>query len=364
MHQPVRTTFKLFPTNGLFGSQTSSLGQQFSYPVSPLLTYLYDSLEKYSFALVRNKAFSLVNIAASKQNLSVGYSDVTYGKFADGDIQFTFALITVPKKKATIESKYIPLRSHDFLWGRSGKGAEYLTITLDQQQRQRLFPEIITTKMLTNLYNIVGMCSKSYVLNPRGWYSSDVYDTKALESMRTRYLTQSPNTLFKNVPIGYWVYNKYVWQDYSQFIVPQLIDENFYRYFTVNILPVLPPELNGDSLDWVYRDHDSGYSAYIKRGLLSLLMAWKTNDFLTKVTDEQFSVLNIFYQLMEESSFLTAEADEEALRLYHNILTVAQSEDPFIRTRFQNMFVDINGVVYNMITSDPQLAFRFGEFFK
>lgn len=364
MHQPVRTTFKLFPTNGLFGSQTSSLGQQFSYPVSPLLSYLYDSLDKYSFALVRNKAFSLVNITASKQNLSVGYSDITYGDFADGDIQLTFALITVPKKKERIESKYIPLRSHDFLWGRSGKGAEYLTITLDQQQRQRLFPEIITTKMLTNLYNIVGMCSKSYVLNPQGWYTSDVYDTRALESLRTRYLTKSPNTLFKNVPIGYWIYNKYVWQDYSQFIVPELIDTNFYRYFTVNILPVLPPELNGDSLDWVYRDHDSGYSAYVQKGLISLLTAWKTNDFLTKVTDEQFSVLNIFNQLLEESSFLTADADEEALRLYHNILTVAQSEDAFIRSRFQSMFVDIKGVVYHLITSDSQLAFRFGELFK
>lgn len=357
MFQRVRTTFKVNPMQGVFGSVSANMGQSLNIPLNDLMQYIYDCLDKYSFAVVRSRMFSLVNVSSPKLGHSVGYSDITFDDtlVESGVLVLTFALVATPLKNLSASEAYIPLRSHDFLWGREGKGAEYLSIVLDISQKRNLFDIDINNRSLLNLYNAVGVCSKSFALHPQGWYESPVYLNINIESMRSQFLLKTPQHIFRNVPVGQWIYCKRIWQDYSFFIVPALIKENFFKYFTLYILRSLPPFLYGRSYDWVYRDSKSSYKRFIERGLTSVISKLNSNADITSFSDEEFSALALIAEALSGDSFSSTLADEEALLFYSVVRDQLHARNNEIkRQRFFSKLTDISYVSYKLITGDTE----------
>lgn len=357
MFQRVRTTFKVNPMQGVFGNVSANMGQSLGIPLNNLMQYVYDCLDKYSFAVVRSRMFSLVNVSAPKLGHSVGYTDITFDDalVESGVIVLTFALVATPLKSIAASEAYIPLRSHDFLWGREGKGAEYLSIVLDIKQQRELFDAVLNNKSLLNLYNAVGVCSKSFALHPQGWYESPIYANVNTESMRSQYLLKTPPFVFRNVPVGKWIYCKQIWQDFSFLIVPSLIKENFFKYFTLYILRSLPPYLYGSSYDWVYRDSNSSYKKFIEQGLLSVVSKLNSNVDLTTLSDSEFSTLSLISEAMSGDSFSSTLADEEALLFYYMLRTKLHARDNEVkRQRFFSKLTDISYVSYKLIAGDTE----------
>lgn len=309
-HKPVRTTFKLSPTNGLIGSVANALASQDNSNVGMFVDYVINALEAYSFALVRNQSFSLINVTGLKQNQSVGYStvDTSHLKLPSGAaFTMTFALIPRPPQKVVPKKEelgsMIKLRNFDTVWGRKASHYEYLTLVIDFAQAREFNIDYALLKDLQFIYNVIGCYTKSFVLNPNGRYTSSVYSTNSLPMLRAQYLTKPLNLLIRDTPCGYWIYNKYFWQDFSHLVIERNITSDFYKYFVVHLLHSVPNSLSGQSAKWFLKpNHPGGLIDFIKSGLRKFVQAVNGSSYSAQ-DDDLYSVCYLLNESIIDGSF-------------------------------------------------------------
>lgn len=360
-----RSTFKLDPTSGLTQSVRRALKIKETAKVDvqdtgSLIEMLLKRLESYPFALVRSNSFSLINVTTNLGK-SFGYSEVIFSKrrsLPSTSISFTFAVIPNPAKKVVQDPVHtIELIDSDFMFGTSRNKISYLVITLDHtEDNTNLSYQML--KHLEFLYNIVGLTTKSFVSNPRGWWESSVYVTHYQRVMYDRYYSRSPELLFKDTPIGFWIYNKHVWQDYSHLILPRLIDENFYTYFVLFILDTLyiGEQLDNEVFKWIYGNNGT-LSSFIASGIKRLLMDLKSgysDDY--EMTDSVSCVLHLLYRYVEPEG-LGLDKDR-ALSVYkHLVNKTAATNSTNLKTRdlFYKMFSGVDRLSYELLDKDASL---------
>lgn len=309
-HKAVNKTFKLNPTNGLTGSVQNSLAPNDRPNVGQFIDYVIDALEQYSFALVRNQSFSLINVTGLKQQQSIGYStvDLSHLKLPSGAaFVLTFALTPRPPQRVVPKESelgsMIKLRNYDVVWGRKASHYEYLTIVLDFAQARRFGIEYALLKDLQFIYNVVGCYTKSFVLNPNGRYTSAVYSNASLPNLRAQYLTKPLNLLVRDVPCGYWIYNKYFWQEFDHLVIERNIDDRFYKYFVVHLLHSVPNTITGQSAQWLLKpNHPGGLIDFIKSGLRKFVQAVNGSTYSAQ-DDDLYSVCYLLNEALVEGSF-------------------------------------------------------------
>lgn len=309
-HKPVRTTFKLNPTNGLTGSVVKSLVSEDHTNVGAFVDYVIDTLEAYSFALVRNQSFSLINVTGLKQNQSIGYSTVELPdiKLPSGAaFTMTFALTPRPPQKvvpkASESGTMIKLRNFDVVWGRKASHYEYLTLVVDFATARKFSIDYALMKDLQAIYNVVGCYTKSFVLNPNGRFTSSVYSNNSLPMLRAQYLTKPLNLLIRDVPCGYWIYNKYFWQELIHLVIERSIDDRFYKYFVVHLLNSVPASGSGPGSNWLLKpDHKGGLIQFIKSGLRKFVQAVNGSSYSVQ-DDDLYSVCYLLNEALIDGSF-------------------------------------------------------------
>lgn len=366
MHQSFGTNFKVNPTAGLVGGVKPSTFASQSTGTGRLLDYLYNLLEDYSFAIVRNQMFSLVNITSVKQGFSAGYSDVDVSKAnipSAAVIVFTFSITPRPNVKARLRSPsgMMKLLGYDFIWGSREVDGDYMTISLTFQQASDFGLDFNTTRDLTKLYNIVGMCTKSFVLHPRGWYNSDIYYDRSVTLLRSLYMMKAPTILFRDVPIGYWIYNKYVWTDYSNLIVPRLVTPDFYLYFIMNLLTYVDP--SDSNVAWMYDpEAPEGLVQYVATGLRKAIHLIRTfSNGTLRVEDNQlFCALYLLYGAIEPGSFglnpKSSGADDFLMHLnVQYTKSVDKTEYPQFKVMLE-LFNDPQRLALMLLRQDQQTA--------
>ncbi len=360
-----RSTFKLDPTSGLTQNVRRALKLKETAKVDvqdigSLLELLLKRLESYPFALVRSNSFSLINVTTNLGK-SFGYSEVIFSKrrsLPSTSISFTFAVVPNPPKKVVQDPVHtIDLIENDFMFGSSKNRISYLVITLDHTENNKDI-SFQMLKHLEFLYNIVGLTTKSFVSNPRGWWESSIYVTHYQRVMYDRYYARSPELLFKDTPIGFWIYNKHVWQDYSHLILPRLIDENFYTYFVLFILDslYLGEQLDNEVFKWIYGNNGT-LSSFINSGIKRLLMDLKSgysSDY--EMTDSIYCVLHLLYRFVEPEGLGLNK--DLAVSIYKHLVNKVQavdSENLKVRDLFYKMFSGVDRLSYELIDKDASL---------
>lgn len=360
-HKPIYKSFKINPLEGLSGGLSQALKpSDYDSQLDRLLDHIYAALDRYSFALVRNQSFSLVNICSVKQNASVGYSQIDHPKLnSEIVLTLTFSLTARPPKRIKQINNQIPLMELDYLWTTRDRGSDYLTLTLNFAQMRQMNLEYNNIKHLLYLYNCIGMCTKSFVIHPRGWYESHVYSTGNLLALKRMYLLKNTSSLFKDTPFGYWIYNKEFWQNYSHLIVSRLIDEKFYKYFTVNILGFIPVPQNEYGRNWIYSSKPDSYLKFVESGVKKLVQCLFGSVTPQWKQDDLYCAMYLLYRVVEPASFETTEAYEQMHEFY---LALRKSLED--RTKFmflQKSFVGINDVSLDLIRGDSQLRVILSE---
>lgn len=357
IHSQARTTFKLNPINGLTKTVKRALNFNESSTidrkqVNDLLESLLKRLDSYPFALVRSNSFSLVNITSMSH--SFGYSKVEFLKnkiTSVNQVFFVFSVIPNPAKNIKQENS-IDLIDNDFMFGTNRNNISYLVITLDQaEKRHGLSYQMV--KHLETLYNIVGVTTKSFVQAPRGWWESDVYVTHYQRVLYDKYFNRSPELLFKEDPIGFWIYSKKVWDEFPNLILTRLIDENFYKYFTLFILDTIyiNSDLSYGSKDWIYGRSGSLVQYYIS-GIKKLLMMLNTSNEINSVSemeDSVYCVLHLLYRYIEPEGI---HLDNDlAVRIYNRIVKSVgkSSEQEAIKDLFFKMFSGVERAAYDLL---------------
>lgn len=360
-----RSTFKLDPTSGLTQNVRRALKLKETAKVDvqdigSLLELLLKRLESYPFALVRSNSFSLINVTTNLGK-SFGYSEVIFSKrrsLPSTSISFTFAVVPNPPKKVVQDPVHtIDLIENDFMFGSSKNRISYLVITLDHTENNKDI-SFQMLKHLEFLYNIVGLTTKSFVSNPRGWWESSIYVTHYQRVMYDRYYARSPELLFKDTPIGFWIYNKHVWQDYSHLILPRLIDENFYTYFVLFILDSLyiGEQLDNEVFKWIYGNNGT-LSSFINSGIKRLLMDLKSgysSDY--EMADSTYCVLHLLYRFVEPEGLGLNK--DLAVSIYKHLVNKVQavdSENLKVRDLFYKMFSGVDRLSYELIDKDASL---------
>lgn len=365
MKVQARSTFKLDPTAGLTQSVRRALTLKETAKVDvqdigSLLELLLKRLESYPFALVRSNSFSLVNVTTNLGK-SFGYSEVIFSKhrsLPSTSISFTFAVVPNPPKKIVQDPlSTLDLIDNDFMFGGSRNRISYLVITLDHTENNKDL-SFQMLKHLEFLYNIVGLTTKSFVSNPRGWWDSGVYVTHYQRVMYDRYYNRSPELLFKDTPIGFWIYNKHVWQSFSHLILPRLIDENFYLYFTLFILDNLyvGEQMENEVFKWIYGTNGT-LSSYIGSGIRRLLVDLKTDyssDYA--MSDSVYCVLHLLFRFVESEGLGLDKQFAESV--YKHLVNKIQSTDAKhkeVKNLFFKMCAGIDRLSYELIDKDASL---------
>lgn len=340
MHIKTQTTFKLNPTNGLSKqvgrallpreSGTTYLGQQFG----SFLRYILDRIETYPFTLVRSNSFSLVNVSTSVGQ-SFGYSEIAFKKQSSlprNILCLTFCIAPLATRKV-VQGHTLDLIGNDFLFGPDSRNLNYLTITIDQATARGYGIDFHIGKQLEFIYNNVGMVTKSFVQNPRGWWESKVYSTSFLRTLHQQYFEKQPTILFKDIPIGYWHYNKKIWQEYQHLIVPKLIDQSFFKYFTVFILDLIHIEqdLGEEALAWIYGKTDS-LRSLVERGIRTILLG--LNGKSIEADDSVYCAAHLLYRFTDEQGI---GLDDDLLHLVLGRIQDKQ-KDPEISSLTKKLF--------------------------
>lgn len=384
MHLSAASTFKLSPVNGLSrqvkralvvreNNGTEDLGKH----LGSLFAFILDRLESYPFVLVRANSFSLVNVSTSLGK-SFGYSEVSFKKrstLPSNLITFTFCLTGRPLKKIE-QLTTIDLISNDFLFGPDRRNLNYLTITVDQSTARKYGIDFSIHKQLEFLYNTVGLVSKSFVVHPRGWWDSSVYSTHFLRSLYNQFYEKQPEYLFKEVPIGYWHYNKKFWQDYSHLLVPKLIDEGFYKYFTVFILDgiYVGQNLDAEAFNWIYGP-TSSLTAFVESGIRKLMSEIHSsiqrqltpNDIDMNIIDDSVHcVIHLLYRYHETLG--VGLDDQLVASLYTKILRkVSKGDGMYSETAYdlmRKLFAVQDKAAYALIDQDVEFQKLCDELFE
>lgn len=357
-HKPIRTTFKFNPIHGMSGRVGSALDPStYGDSLDKVLDYFYGLLESYSFCLVRNQNFSLINVSSIKQQSSVGYSEVDLGEMpSEIVLAFTFSLVPRPSQKLKRESTYIPLMNFDFIWGKTGRDSQYLTITLTNQQCKQFGIDYNNIKHMIYLYNNIGLCTKSFVLHPRGWYTSTVYQPLNHPFLRDKYLTKNLNSLLKEEPAGYWIYNKYFWQECSQLVVSRFLTPDFYKYFAVHILRSIPPKPYGYSYSWLFKSTPKSFLRFIEEGVLRFVSLINVKSDPNKIGQELrsnpdlYSVAFLVYAMVEDI------ADTEEYDDLVEFISVLGNMDSLKKSSVLRLFSRVKGAALDLISDDSQFA--------
>lgn len=367
-HIAAHATFKLNSISGLTAAVSRAIKVKENSKVdldnvSSLLGAVLKRLENYPFAMVRSESFSLVNISTSLGK-SFGYSEVDFSKqrsLPSNMVFLTFAVIPSPSKKI-IPSKQIDLIGNDFMFGSSRSQISYLVITLDQTEKR----DGINYQMLKHLeflYNIIGLTSKSFVTNPRGWWDSNVYSTRYPRVMYDRYYSCPLERLLKEEPIGYWIYNKNIWHNYPHLVLPRLIDENFYKYFVLFLLDTIyvGENLSESAFNWIYGSGET-LATFVSSGIKKLLIDTKSSMQLQLETrpierdgfdDSLYCVLHLLYRYVEPEGI--GLDDDLASRVYVNLMKkISLSENSeFVRDQFYKLCASPDKAAYDLIDRNP-----------
>lgn len=318
MHVKTQTTFKLNPIHGLSKqvgrallpreSGTTYLGQHFG----SFLRYVLDRLETYPFTMVRSNSFTLINVCNSVGH-SFGYSEIQFKKQSSlprNILSLTFAVCPVPTRKV-VQKHTLDLIGNDFLFGPDSRTLNYLTITIDQSTARSFGIDFKIVKQLEFIYNNLGVVTKSFVQNPRGWWDSNVYSTSFMRTLHQQYFEKQPSALFKDAPIGYWHYNKRIWQDYQHLIVPKLIDQSFFIYFTVFLLDNIHIEqdLGDEPLEWIYGKNS--LKTLVEKGIRKILIGTKQQKSI-EIDDSVHCAAHLLYRYTDEQGIAL---DQDLLNL-------------------------------------------------
>jgi hypothetical protein len=357
IHSQARSTFKLNPINGITKTVRRALNFNESSvidtkQIGSLLETLLKRLDSYPFALVRSNSFSLINI--STVSSSFGYSKIEFLKnkrTSVNQVFFTFSVIPSPAKNIKQENS-VDLIENDFMFGTNRSNINYLVVTLDQSEKRHG----INYQMLKNLetlYNIVGVVTKSFVVNPRGWWESDIYVTNYQRVLYDRYYSRSPELLFKEDPIGFWIYSKHVWSDFPHLILTRLIDENFYKYFTLFILDTIyvNDELSYGTKDWMYGKTGSLVQYYISGIKKLLVMLNNTNEInsISELEDSVYCIIHLLYRYVEAEGI---NLDPKLpITLYNRLASYVgkQSDQYQVKDLFFKLFSGTERAAYDLL---------------
>lgn len=179
-------------------------------------------------------AFTLVNVTDILSGHSYGFCPNPIGVLKLGsDIAFTFAISpTADLDYSDAPPIYVRRVANDVVfWGYSNP-KDFVTITVDTSQ---IITRGIALKDLEYLYNIIGGASKNFAVHKaalKGFTQPQSVDLGA--KFNAVYNMHLAEMIFQ-VPFEDWVYNKQVWENCPEILMPEHINHFSALYFATFI---------------------------------------------------------------------------------------------------------------------------------
>lgn len=288
-HTRIFTNFRHDPLAGAKGTTQSIFNAEYrTKEIAPLADYVIRELQSLVYPTVRSEIFSLVNVTCPVSNYSVGYQEAPSEELLKPytGLAMTFAMTSRPLVKFPKELFTVGGANYITHWGTTRyRTTEYVTICIPQNILNDFEINYSLAKDLLYIYNIIGMVSKSFVLDS-SWLMRDGYQHRHANDvaiLEAQYNNVNLQRLIKTRPMNTWVHNKELWVR-----APNLLHEsNFYRdfglYFAREIFDwVKNSSLSFAAQEYVYGSHLDSFPKYIEKGIRDLKQFIRGSDILSR----------------------------------------------------------------------------------
>jgi len=263
-HYKVDRTFKPNAYAGMYRPQ--QMRNASPYVLDTILRQVLSQMIEARLPFTKALNFTLVNVYATDSEMSMGYSSKPDPSviMVDSGIVFTFTMQSRALRNLPQPMFQVGRGRYWRLWGVDNSN-EYLTIALPRSIVFALNGN--GQEFLNVLYNCVGAITRNYVQLVSTSTLGPQTNQQDFSTLATQNLDLAVSVCMRTVPYTEWPYNKSIWREYSEFLIPDIMDKDFPLYFCLHILEGLYlPDVGVSGTQYI----EKTVVDYVAKGLMKL----------------------------------------------------------------------------------------------